>query len=54
MSGRFDAGQLTMAGFYQRDEGIVTVIADGPSEKHFPSCDTEGRNCVRTSVGAHA
>ena len=44
MSSRFDAGQLAMAGFYQRDERIATVIADGPSEEYFLSCDTEGRN----------
>ena len=44
MSSRFDAGQLTMAGFYQRDERTVTVIADGASEECLLSCDTEGRN----------
>ena len=32
MSRRFGAGQSTMAGFYQRGERIVIVIADGVSE----------------------
>ena len=45
MSSRFDAGQLTMAGFYQRDERIVPIIADEPSEGYFLSHNTEGRDC---------
>ena len=54
MSSLFDTGQLAVAGFYQRSERIVIVIADGPSAEYYLSGDTEGRDRVRRSVGPHS